>query len=243
MPYSVSNVPPAAKKLSDKQKEIFAAAANASLKDGKDEGVAIAIGLAAAKKYKEKVKKALDIQINGEAVEDKGLWQKLVFAIADYFAWKEYEQEMVDEAESEAEEKLGEMKTEGEDSSSLAEHSGQMIAKSLNEELRQGTFVVLEPNIVDLHGDVYSEEEVRKAAHNFNQFCERAYLDHKVETEDMTFVESYIAPVDMTIGDMNIVKGTWLAVCQFTPELWEEVKADPMMGLSVGCYAKVEELV
>lgn len=242
MPWTKSDVPPAAKKLSDKQKEIFAAAANSALKDGKDEGVAIAIGLAAAKKYKErKTMKSLDVQINGEDVEDKGLWKHLVFAIAEYFSRKEFEDEMVSQAEDYAEEALG-LSEDDPEGNSLPEHSGQIIEKSLNEELRQGTFVVLEPNVVDLHGDTYDEVEVQKAAHNFIEYCQKAYLDHKVETEDMSFVESYIAPVDMSIGGVNIVKGTWLAVCQFSPELWEEVKADPMMGLSIGCYAKAEEL-
>lgn len=58
MPWSKSKLPPAAKNLSDKQKEVFVAAANAALASEKDEGAAIAIGLAAAKKKGDKVKKS-----------------------------------------------------------------------------------------------------------------------------------------------------------------------------------------
>ena len=35
------------------------------------------------------------------------------------------------------------------------------VVKSVNEELKQATFIVLAPNEVDLHGDIISEEEVR----------------------------------------------------------------------------------
>lgn len=117
-----------------------------------------------------------------------------------------------------------------------------LITKSLNEELKQGTFVVLAPNQVDLHGDIYSEEDVRKACHNFNAFCEKAYLDHAVETEEMTFAESYIAPADMELGGVQITKGTWLAVCQFSDNLWPQVKSGEYTGLSIGAYAKVEDV-
>lgn len=51
MPWGKNDLPPAAKKLTDHQKEIFVAAANAALKEYEgDEGRAIATGLAAAKK-------------------------------------------------------------------------------------------------------------------------------------------------------------------------------------------------
>lgn len=51
MPWGKNDLPPAAKKLTDHQKEVFVAAANAALKEYEgDEGRAIATGLAAAKK-------------------------------------------------------------------------------------------------------------------------------------------------------------------------------------------------
>ena len=42
------------------------------------------------------------------------------------------------------------------------------ITKAVNEELKQATFLVLAPDEVDLQGDTYSADEVRKACHNFN---------------------------------------------------------------------------
>lgn len=53
MPWSKSDLPPAAKKLTDKQKEIFVAVANSVLEETGDEGQAIAAGLSQAKKEKD----------------------------------------------------------------------------------------------------------------------------------------------------------------------------------------------
>lgn len=58
MPWSKTNLPPAAKKLKGKALDIFVAAANAALKEYKDDGRAIATGLAAAKKHEESLKKS-----------------------------------------------------------------------------------------------------------------------------------------------------------------------------------------
>lgn len=124
----------------------------------------------------------------------------------------------------------------------MVQMSAYFIEKSANDELRQGTYVVLEPDEEDLHGDTYSEEEVRKACHNFNTSLEKARLDHQVETEEMSFVESYIAPADIKIGEEMVKKGTWMAVVQYSPELWQDVKSGKYTGLSIGAYADVENL-
>jgi len=122
-----------------------------------------------------------------------------------------------------------------------ASNSGFLLNKSLNEELRQATFIALEPETIDLHGDVYSVAEVRKACHNFNTFCEKAYIDHAVETEEAKIVESYIAPADLEINGEAVKKGTWLAVFQFNDELWQEVKKGTYNGISIAAYATTEE--
>ena len=75
------------------------------------------------------------------------------------------------------------------------------IIKQANEELKQATFLVLSPDEVDLHGDVYDANEVRKACHNFNTYCRKANLLHLFDTDTFSVVESYIAPVGMQIGE------------------------------------------
>lgn len=120
------------------------------------------------------------------------------------------------------------------------------VAKSTNEELRLATFVVLEPNDTtsgDLHGDIYDELTVRKAALSFNSSPQRAYLFHENESEGFSFVESYIAPVDFMLGDELITKGTWLATVHATDDqIWEDIKSGEINGLSIGATAYCEYL-
>lgn len=109
------------------------------------------------------------------------------------------------------------------------------IVKAVNEELKQATFIVMVPDEVDLHGDITSEEEVRKACHNFNRFCGQANLFHITKTSTFEFAESYIVPTDIVLGDKFVKKGTWLAVVQaLDDELWELIKSGEINGLSIG---------
>lgn len=119
------------------------------------------------------------------------------------------------------------------------------VVKSVNEELKQATFVVMAPNEVDLHGDTVSEEEVRKACYNFNKHSNQANLFHITKTATFEFAESYVAPVDFVLGDVLVQKGTWLATVQVLDDnLWNLVKSGEVNGLSVSALAstlKVEE--
>lgn len=117
------------------------------------------------------------------------------------------------------------------------------ISKALDEELRQATFLVLAPEEVDLHGDIYSEEEVRKGCHNFQTHCRKANLFHMVETEEASIVENYIAPADFYLGEQFVKKGSWLQVWQFDDDdLWGLVKDGEITGVSIGCTANYEVL-
>lgn len=117
------------------------------------------------------------------------------------------------------------------------------VNKAVNEELMQATFIALVPEEVDLHGDIYSEEEVRKACHSFNQHSMKANLCHLVETNGFSIVESYITPADIVVGDKFVTKGTWLTVLQFhDEELWKGVKEGKFNGVSIGAHASVEYL-
>lgn len=119
------------------------------------------------------------------------------------------------------------------------------IIKQANEELKQATFLVLSPDEVDLHGDVYDASEVRKACHNFNTYCRKANLLHLFDTDTFSVVESYIAPVGMQIGEQIIKAGDWISVLQFNDadnSVWDEVKAGNYCGVSIGATAQAEEL-
>lgn len=117
------------------------------------------------------------------------------------------------------------------------------VAKALNEELMQATFIVMVPNEVDAHGDVTSEDEVRKACHNFNKHSMQANLFHMVQTETFEFAESYILPTDMILGEHLVTKGSWLCTIQcLDDELWELIKSGEICSVSIGALAQVEEI-
>lgn len=117
------------------------------------------------------------------------------------------------------------------------------ITKAVDEELKQATFIVMVPDEPDLHGDVTSEAEVRKAMTNFNKYCMKANLFHLVETDSFEFCESYCCPTDFVLGEKFVKKGTWLATVQALDDsLWELIKTGEINGLSIGALASVESI-
>lgn len=117
------------------------------------------------------------------------------------------------------------------------------ICKSVDQELMQGTFLALSPDEPDLHGDVYDADEVRKACHDYNIHCGICNLYHLIDTEEISIVESYIAPVEMILGETIIKAGSWITVLQFHNEdIWQEVKKGNFTGVSISCRAQVEHL-
>lgn len=117
------------------------------------------------------------------------------------------------------------------------------VVKSVNEELKQATFIVMVPDEVDLHGDIIAEDEVRKACHNFNKHCNQANLFHITKTATFEFAESYCSLVDFVLGDKLVKKGTWLATIQVhDSELWDLIKDGEVSGLSIGALASVEDV-
>jgi len=117
------------------------------------------------------------------------------------------------------------------------------VVKSTNEELKQATFLVLAPDEVDLHGDIYDATEVRKACHNFNTHCRKANLLHLFETETFSIAESYIIPVEVQMGEQIVKAGSWMTVLQFNDDdIWDEVKAGNYCSVSIGATADAESL-
>lgn len=117
------------------------------------------------------------------------------------------------------------------------------VAKSVNEELKQATFLVLAPDEVDLHGDTYDADEVRKACHNFNQHSMTANLLHLVDTDTFSIVESYVSPVNMVLNDKVIKAGSWLCTIQVhSDEVWSDIKSGNLTGVSISGIAKTEYL-
>lgn len=126
------------------------------------------------------------------------------------------------------------------------------IVKSLNEEKRLATFLVLEPQdedltTSDLHGDWYDADTVEDACHSFNRFCRKANLFHLVDTTTFEFVESYITETEMNLGETFIKKGSWLAKIHVNDSesgnlVWESIKSGEFNGLSVQCEGFVSDI-
>ena len=124
----------------------------------------------------------------------------------------------------------------------------EVLTKAVDLEQRMALFIVLEPDTVDAHGDIYTGDEVEKACHSFNNFCNKAYLFHKFETEDAVILESYIAPTSFILDNgQSVSKGSWLQLWSFPDtdngeEIWKNVKSGEFSGVSIGARAKVEYL-
>lgn len=120
--------------------------------------------------------------------------------------------------------------------------------KAVDVEQRRALFVVLEPDTVDLHGDIYSSDEIEKACINFNIHCMKANLFHQVQIETAKIEQSFISPSEFTLDDGRLIKkGTWLQWWYFPEEeesekLWKAVKSGDINGVSIGCRAMIEEL-
>ncbi len=65
------------------------------------------------------------------------------------------------------------------------------------------TFVILEPDVEDLNGDVISAHEIVKTAHEFMYNLENktvnANHENGTDMRDVVFVESWISPVDLNL--------------------------------------------
>lgn len=117
------------------------------------------------------------------------------------------------------------------------------LTKSVNEELKQVTYVAMLPDSVDLHGDYTSADEVRKAKESFNKSAQRANLFHMAMTDSFEVIESYLAPCDFTLNGYEIKKSTWLMTLQVKSDsVWDMIKNDEITGISIGAMGICETL-
>ena len=102
--------------------------------------------------------------------------------------------------------------------------------------------VVYEPDVEDVHGDFMDAETIEKAAHGFMEDYQQIDKQHDFTTNAGKVVESYVAPVDMTVGETTITKGTWVLVTKATDEMWESIQKGEFTGYSLAGTAQVEEV-
>lgn len=100
--------------------------------------------------------------------------------------------------------------------------------------------VVLEPETKDSQSDIYSHDEVRKAAHEYMEKAGNLGKQHsELANDKMKILETYIAPADFELDGEKVQKGTWLmGIRIINDELWGAVKKGDFTGFSIGGSAQ-----
>jgi len=102
--------------------------------------------------------------------------------------------------------------------------------------------VVYAPDEVDSQGDFSPAEEIEKACHGFMRSLQGKKIKkgalgfmHKDWSDDIgDIVECFIAPIDMTIGDAEIKKGTWLLGAVWSEDIFQKIEDGEITGYSMG---------
>ncbi|OKP86656.1 terminase [Paenibacillus helianthi] len=105
--------------------------------------------------------------------------------------------------------------------------------------------VVYQPDVADAHDDQMDEVEIEKAAHLFMEKQHTYNIDkqHDLEADKGFVIESFIAPCDMTLGEQQIAKGSWVAAVKVTDDdTWEAIKKCEITGFSMWGVGKREEI-
>ena len=110
-------------------------------------------------------------------------------------------------------------------------------------EKRIVTGIVLEPEKVDLQGDVYDADTIEESAHNFLKDVRQMGVMHKQFGRDLHVVESYIAPVNFELDGRKIKKGTWVLSAKVLDDgIWNSIKSKEITGFSIGAVAQYENI-
>lgn len=112
-----------------------------------------------------------------------------------------------------------------------------------NETHKTISFCILTPNIEDRNGDVISEDEIIKTAHDFwiNMSEKFLNIDHKdwtqIEKSKYAYVESFIAPNDIIVGESVVKKWSWYVGIKFFDEdLYNQIISWEFVWVSMEGY-------
>lgn len=120
------------------------------------------------------------------------------------------------------------------------------IAK-INVEKREVTGIVLEPNVTDGQGDIYSAETIAKAMETFMTRLAKSEAELGVQHSDFTknlkVLESWIVKEASSMGGTLLKAGTWMATVKvLDDDTWESVKNGDLTGFSIGGTALAKEV-
>ena len=123
-------------------------------------------------------------------------------------------------------------------------HTEAAVVKGVERRLVYG--VVYEPygdrdGRPDAQDDFMLPEDVEHLAHSWLP-AYRYKTMHRVGTDKVVPVESYIAPTDFRLGEQIVKRGSWVLVSRVIDDLlWKDVKEGRLRGYSFGGRAKVVE--
>lgn len=116
----------------------------------------------------------------------------------------------------------------------------------LNDELREVTGVVLQPEVTDAQGDIMDESVIAKAAGDFLAGFNKETtlgLMHNQFNKRFELRQSFIVPLDMTIENKPVKKGSWVMVVKVLDNVvWKAIKDGKITGFSIGGKAKAKKL-
>jgi len=99
--------------------------------------------------------------------------------------------------------------------------------------------IVFSPNEKDADNDEMDASVIAAACYEYNTFFRNTMYRHKLPlTQDqVVLLESYIAPIDMKVNEMEIKAGSWLQRWQIKdPALKEQIKKGEIVGFSLGGF-------
>jgi hypothetical protein len=122
--------------------------------------------------------------------------------------------------------------------------------KKINLDKRLVGGVVLRPNVPDLQGDIYDEETVEKAAHDFLEDVRIMGVMHEKFKGFGVPVESFIAPTDIILEKkagkptQEFKKGDWVMITKVTDDdVLQKIESGEYTGFSIGAVAQCEDIV
>lgn len=99
--------------------------------------------------------------------------------------------------------------------------------------------IVYEPDETDTEGDTVNAEVIRKAAHYYMAMSQVTKVNHKGAAVPTDILESYLAPMDISIAGRAIKKGTWIMVVRVNDsDIWKSIKEGDLTGFSLAGPAK-----
>jgi hypothetical protein len=112
------------------------------------------------------------------------------------------------------------------------------VAKAEDPPRRLTYGVVLEPDTVDLQGDVMSAQDIELAAHAFMEESRAGGVMHEELVQGACVVESYLAPADFEVetadGAELVRKGSWVLAMHWPEDVWKRIAGGELTGYSVG---------